>query len=248
MPDSENTTPSRWNKSLATNLTAGGCVLLGAALPEPFHRHVQTMGLFALSGAATNWIAIHMLFEKVPGFYGSGVIPLHFEEFKSAIHKMMMAQFFTRENVERLFKDESGTVQPLDFGPIIDETDLSPAFDALVTAVSESQLGAMLKMFGGASALEPLREPLINRMRGAVKDIAGSKAFQSTVQKKLAAPSVTEDILGKVSRIVLARLDELTPDMVKEIIEQMIHEHLGWLVVWGGVFGGAIGLVASFLV
>jgi len=31
--------------------------------------------------------------------------------------------------------------------------------------------------------------------------------------------------------------------MVKEIIERMIQEHLGWLVVWGGVFGGLIGLV-----
>jgi hypothetical protein len=25
----------------------------------------------------------------------------------------------------------------------------------------------------------------------------------------------------------------------------MIREHLGWLVVWGGGFGGLIGLIAS---
>jgi hypothetical protein len=25
----------------------------------------------------------------------------------------------------------------------------------------------------------------------------------------------------------------------------MIQQHLGWLVVWGGVFGGLIGLVAA---
>jgi len=35
--------------------------------------------------------------------------------------------------------------------------------------------------------------------------------------------------------------------MVKEIIERMIQEHLGWLVVWGGVFGGLIGLVTTFI-
>jgi hypothetical protein len=35
--------------------------------------------------------------------------------------------------------------------------------------------------------------------------------------------------------------------MVKEIMQQMIRDHLGWLVVWGGVFGGLIGLVTTFI-
>ena len=34
--------------------------------------------------------------------------------------------------------------------------------------------------------------------------------------------------------------------MVKEIIQKMIRSHLGWLVVWGGVFGSLIGLASSF--
>jgi Na+/H+ antiporter NhaD/arsenite permease-like protein len=35
--------------------------------------------------------------------------------------------------------------------------------------------------------------------------------------------------------------------MTKEIIEDMIKEHLGWLVVWGAVFGGLIGLIGAFV-
>ena len=35
--------------------------------------------------------------------------------------------------------------------------------------------------------------------------------------------------------------------MVKEMIQTLIREHLGWLVVWGGVFGGLIGAVSSIL-
>jgi len=35
--------------------------------------------------------------------------------------------------------------------------------------------------------------------------------------------------------------------MVKEIVQKLIKEHLDWLVVWGGVFGGVIGLFSSFL-
>ncbi|MCX9561827.1 DUF445 domain-containing protein, partial [Vibrio cholerae] len=33
-----------------------------------------------------------------------------------------------------------------------------------------------------------------------------------------------------------------------EIVQKMIKEHLGWLVIWGGVFGGVIGLVSAALV
>jgi len=42
-------------------------------------------------------------------------------------------------------------------------------------------------------------------------------------------------------------LNELTPTMVKDIIQTMIKEHLGWLVIWGGVFGGLFGLIAALV-
>ena len=58
-------------------------------------------GIFALSGAITNWFAVHMLFEKVPGLYGSGIIPSRFEEFKNGIKIMLMNQFFTDENIHK---------------------------------------------------------------------------------------------------------------------------------------------------
>ena len=75
------------NKSLLTNILA--IAMMGAGY------HIQNdylwyAGLFAFSGAITNWLAIHMLFEKVPGLYGSGVIPARFEEFKLAIKNLMM--------------------------------------------------------------------------------------------------------------------------------------------------------------
>ncbi|CAH8237229.1 hypothetical protein VAEKB19_5200018 [Vibrio aestuarianus] len=75
------------NKSLVTNIIA--LVLLGAGYQLDNHIALYA-GLFAFSGAITNWLAIHMLFEKVPGLYGSGVIPARFEEFKAAIKNLMM--------------------------------------------------------------------------------------------------------------------------------------------------------------
>ena len=67
--------------SLLTNLVALGLLLAGLVLPEPAGSWVLSVGAFALSGSITNWLAVYMLFERVPGFYGSGVVPLHFEEF-----------------------------------------------------------------------------------------------------------------------------------------------------------------------
>ena len=81
---------SLFNKRLGTNLLALIVAAVGWQLAEPWHDPVFYTGLFALSGALTNWLAIHMLFEKVPGLYGSGVIPEHFEEFKRGIHELVM--------------------------------------------------------------------------------------------------------------------------------------------------------------
>ena len=56
-----------------------------------------------------------------------------------------------------------------------------------------------------------------------------------------------EEIIGKIEYLVIQRLNELTPDMVKKIVQDMIHQHPGWLVIWGGVFGGFIGLITGFM-
>jgi hypothetical protein len=42
-------------------------------------------------------------------------------------------------------------------------------------------------------------------------------------------------------------LEELTPQIVKEMVQQIIREHLGWLVVWGGFFGGMMGAAFYFV-
>ncbi|PCJ32058.1 MAG: DUF445 domain-containing protein [Gammaproteobacteria bacterium] len=237
------------NKSLITNVVAASLVTTGLVLDGPLHDPVLATGLFALAGSVTNWLAIHMLFEKVPGLYGSGVITERFEEFKLAIKELIMNQFFNQANLDRFFNEiVADTAQhPLEFHDIIEKTDLNPAFDSLVSTIMESSFGSMLGMFGGADALKPLKEPFIVKMKIAINEIAHSQQFQSSVKEKLSSGLVSDDIHQQINQIVDSRLDELTPLMVKEIIQTMIRQHLGWLVVWGGVFGGLIGLTTSFL-
>ncbi len=231
------------NKSLIVNLIALVVTLIGITLDS----HILfTVGIFALSGAVTNWLAVHMLFEKVPGLYGSGVIPARFEDFKLGIRELMMEQFFTEENIDRfLAGDGKNSPTSIDLAPIINKVDLSPAFDNLVEVIEQSSFGSMLAMVGGSEALQPLREPFIEKMKETVGDISKSEEFNHILRDELEQPSVMAEMREKVSDIIEKRLNELTPQLVKEIIQNMIKKHLGWLVVWGGVFGGLIGLLAS---
>ncbi len=233
------------NKSVVTNVVA--IAVIGLSLVpalESFAKPLLFAGLFALSGALTNQLAIHMLFEKVPFLYGSGVIQERFEAFKEAIRTLMMTQFFTKEQLERFFEAEE---KKLDLAPVVASTDFSPAFDALSKTVMESNLGSMLNMFGGERALEQLRDPFTRKMKRAVVKIVQSKAFETQLLHHLQHSSLSADLIASIEQIIQKRLDELTPVMVKEMVHALMREHLGWLVVWGGVFGGVIGLVSSFL-
>lgn len=230
------------NKSIITNCIA----LISTLLGFYFDNHIlYTVGLFALSGAITNWLAIHMLFEKVPLLYGSGVIPARFEEFKLAIRQLMMEQFFTKENIDRFLSTSSGAATNIDLTPVIEKIDLTPAFNNLVTVIENSSFAPMLAMVGGSEALQPMKEPFIEKMKVSITEISQSEQFINLLRDELEQPDMIDNLQAKVSDIIEKRLNELTPQLVKEIIQKMIKKHLGWLVVWGGVFGGIIGLIAA---
>ncbi len=231
------------NKGFVANLVAFLFTIVGVILSNDT---ILTIGLFALSGSVTNSIAIHMLFEKVPFLYGSGVLENRFEQFKLSINSLIMDQFFTKENLSAFFKDEFGTDTRIDFSPLLEKTDFSPAFVSLKSAVMESSFGGMLGMFGGEAALDPLQEPFTIKMKSSMNKIVHTDAFQNTLQETLKSGDISDDIYKKINQVVTTRLDELTPKMVKDIISDLIREHLGWLVVWGAVFGGLIGFVGSF--
>lgn len=233
------------NKNVITNGIAAVLAIVGWYFQQPL---LFSVGLFALSGALTNALAIHMLFEKVPLLYGSGVIPARFEQFKDGIYQLVMTQFFSSGNIERFLADQQQNhSQAFNFQPVIEQTDLSPAFDSLLSVVEQSSFGGMLGMFGGTAALMPLKEPFIGKLKQALVEVSQSDEFNQLVLAQLDKPEQLDGMRAQVETIVQQRLSELTPALVKDIIQQMIRQHLGWLVVWGGVFGGLIGLVAGLL-
>ncbi|KJY84693.1 hypothetical protein TW81_03030 [Vibrio galatheae] len=232
------------NKSLLTNIVA---LALLAGGHQTDNQMAFYAGLFAFSGAITNWLAIHMLFEKIPGLYGSGVIPARFEEFKAAIKNLMMEQFFTQENIDKFLSKELAGGKSLNLEPVIEKIDFNPTFDSLVDVIANSQFGGMLAMFGGTEALQPMKQPFVEKMKQAIVDMSHSDSIKDALKEQFEAPAMMDEIRTNVENIIDQRLNELTPKLVKEMVQKMIKEHLGWLVVWGGVFGGLIGVVSSFV-
>jgi len=231
------------NKSMATNLVSLLCAVTGLLIPGMVGELLIGTGLFALSGAITNWLAIHMLFEKVPGFYGSGVIPARFTEFRAGIRTLVMEQFFNTDNVQQFFNMAQGSNDaPSVLDGIVAKIDFNQAFDGLVEVIMQSSFAGMLAMVGGANALKPLREPFVAKMQDFVHKVGEDKEILSEFTTHNSAA-----LLQRVEAIVDKRLEELTPELVKDIIQQMIRKHLGWLVVWGGVVGGVLGLLVTLV-
>jgi uncharacterized membrane protein YheB (UPF0754 family) len=230
------------DKGWLTNGVSLGLVGVSYAFEANAGQAIRSAGLFALSGAVTNQLAIHMLFEKVPFLYGSGIILDRFESIRAAIKVLIMEQFFTPEKIEMFVASQE---RKIDLTPIIEQTDFTPAYHALVRSVMDSPLGGMLGMFGGDMVIDKLKEPFVKRIKASTIEISQSESFLNALNEHLHQGS--PDLAKSIESIVETRLAELTPFMIKEMLHTLMKEHLGWLVVWGGVFGGLIGVLSSLI-
>ena len=222
------------NKSLITNLLSILIIIVGYIYQENYPFIIIT-GVFALSGSITNWIAVHMLFEKIPLLYGSGVILDKFEDIKLGIKNLILQELFTETQINNFLLDNKVSASET----IINKIDFDKVFLGLVEAIEGSQLGGMLAMVGGRKALDPLKDPFTKKLKIIIEDFVTENTSNEN------SSETTASLLLKIENILDARLADLSPEDIKIIIQKMIKEHLGWLVVWGGFFGGLLGLVLS---
>ena len=148
-----------------------------------------------------------------------------------------MNEFFTPKNIDIFMKQQvevfSGGINKL--------IDFDRVFDGLVDAIEGSSMGSMFAMVGGRKALQPLKEPITLKLQEIISEIKEAKS------KETGDRNLTSSLIAQVEQIIDQRLDELTPGQVKNIIQAMIRNHLGWLVVWGGAVGGLIGFGAAIV-
>ena len=222
------------NKSVITNLVAILIILIGFSVKDNYSFILMT-GIFAFSGSITNWLAVHMLFEKIPFLYGSGVILDRFQDIKVGIKNLILEELFSAEQINKFLLENKDELSE----KFIDKIDFDRIFQGLVEAIEGSQLGGMLAMVGGRKALEPLKDPIIIKLKVIMEDIISENSGNETAEQS------SKSLIIKIENVLDARLADLTPKDIKRIIQKMIRDHLGWLVVWGGFFGGLLGLLLS---
>ena len=223
----------KMNKSVLTNLTAILIIFIG--LFPIYNEIIFFTGLFALSGSITNWLAVYMLFDKVPFIYGSGVIPRNFVMFKAGIRNIVVNEFFAGDNFETFVKQTNESLKT----KVEANLNFEKVFLKLTEAIEESSLGGLLGMIGGKEALNPLKEPIKEKLLMAL-----SEQFE---KNSLNNNEGYEALKKQLEKLIDDRLDEIGPNEVKIILKKMIDKHLGWLVLWGGVFGGFIGFTSNIV-
>jgi len=249
------------NKGSISNLATFSLMLLGmmlsaatradpeaCLLPETFGqavaRWVLAAGLFGFAGGITNWLAIKMLFDRVCNLPGSGVIPMRFKEIRQVIKDTIMKTFFDGPYLEQYMdKKMASLAGELDVGAKIKEMLEKPEVDAMITKALEElggkPEGTMIMMMGIMPIqLKPLITPFLSSMADDIGPLLGRMFDMKSVMS-------VEKLRGEIDLLMTEKLLELTPKMVRDLLEEVMRKHLGWLIVWGNVFGGLIGLVST---
>ena len=52
-----------------------------------------------------------------------------------------------------------------------------------------------------------------------------------------------DNVRDEIDELMTEKL-RLTPPIVKKLMEDVIREHLGWLIIWGNIFGGGLGIIS----
>jgi uncharacterized membrane protein YheB (UPF0754 family) len=231
-----------FDKGNTSSLVSFGLLLAGLAgrqMEVAGSSWALATGLFGFAGGMTNWLAVKMLFDRVPLLYGSGVIPARFREIRAQIRALILRHFFAEEYLSRFFADRmvAGSTSLGDrLQELLQSSEVDEAIDRKLAELMQSPMGMMLQMAG------PQRiKPLIHEFVAEIGAALGPR-----ISAELAGQSLDPAMLREqVDQLLAAKLEELTPEIVKQMMEEVIREHLGWLIVWGNVFGGAIGLASA---
>tara|TARA_B100001250_G_scaffold414534_1_gene453647 strand:- start:5198 stop:5923 length:726 start_codon:yes stop_codon:yes gene_type:complete len=220
-------------------------LLLGLiGTPEIVHADwLLAAGLFGFAGGFTNWLAVKMLFDRVPFLYGSAVIPNRFREIRQAVKDAIMHYFFDQEHLESFFESQlnaklAGSDISVKVRDLLRSEAVENIVDSEIDELMKSPHGLMLKMVG-PKVIKPIVMQFISGVGEKAAPLLASEFGNSMVD--------VDSLRENVDELLTEKLKELTPERVKEMMEKVIRQHLGWLVVWGNVFGSMIGILSKAL-
>lgn len=242
------------NKGDLSNIFTFILMVIGIVLKTQSSENVGidyflAFGLFGFAGGITNWLAVKMLFDIVHigpfMLVGSGVIPRQFKAIREQVKSTIMKTFFDEDYLERYLRDRSQSllssvdipqkIEAMLTKPGIDET-LTEKLTEMAAKPEGMMLNTMAGMFGGVAGMVPVIKPMLI---GFGKEMGTMMAEKFDPLEYVSVSRVRDEL----ESLMTEKLKLLTPEIVKNLMEEVIRSHLGWLIVWGNVFGGSIGIV-----
>jgi uncharacterized membrane protein YheB (UPF0754 family) len=253
------------DKGTFSNILSGAVFGVGLLLPAGTLRDFTlSIGLFAFSGGITNALAVKMLFDRIPGLVGSGVIPARFREIREKIKSLILEHFFNESYLRDFLAQEKGNFDWRSFvktggagrGPMARLVDrhwerftgpetLDPIIEREIERLMDSRIGGLLAMVGAQNvkpAVSQFVGSFVGSLKGKVIELA-DKAGPEDLEVEIDEARVVAELRRKVKVLLDRKIAQLEPATVKRMMEDVIRDHLGWLVVWGNVFGAVLGIV-----
>merc|ERR1719235_143504 len=188
------------------------------------YNFVLAIGVFGFAGGITNWLAVKMLFDKIPGLYGSGVIPMQYQSIRKTVKNEIMHTFFDEDYLKGYIAQRAPELlKRLNIGDRLMNVINAPDFDTKmaakleeISATPQGMLLAMVKPFmgGNLAGLVPMvKPPLVSIAAEVAKEL-------TTIEQEGDGETVVElipvDVVrGEIDALMTERLETLTPEVVK---------------------------------
>jgi len=204
----------------------GFILRFGTSVDDEVSKYVLSCGLMAVTGGFTNFIAIKMLFDKMI-LPGSGIIPARFKEIRLVVKNVIMKNFFDEKYLNYYLKNK---ILAIDLEKKMEGFFSSDKFIKML----EGSLGnEEAKMF------LPFIRPYLMKL---------SQRLAPLIKEKIQTMNLAEDMgqmKEEIDNFLTDRLKDLTAEKVKFLLEDVMREHLNWLIFWGTVFGGCLGIICA---
>lgn len=220
----------------------------GLDLPLWVHsvsNYVLSAGVFGLAGGGTNWLAIVMLFYRIPLLYGSGVFYRQHKQIRDVIKLIVLQMLFDSEHIEnyitkriRQFSSNVHIVDNITQALNSEETDriIDKSLDRLFSQPESYYLDVL-----GLSReqIRPMIKPSVISLCAESAPFVLGTVTESDKEQAISVPRFREEM----DRYLSWRVEELTGRRVGRLMRTLMYQHLGWVVVWGSIFGIISGVI-----
>jgi hypothetical protein len=166
---------------------------------------------------------------------------------RKVVKDVMVNTFFEEENFRKFMEKSQAKelIKMIDIDAKVEQAMASEGATAAIDAkFAELSQGEMFLMYTMMSGIQP-DDIKINLVKPFILDMG--KALAPLVLEIFDPASILqpEYLRSEMDIMLEERLVTLDADTVTALMEDVMRAHLGWLIVYGNVFGARIGVVCA---